>query len=245
MIARLTSNATSRTYRLHVPASFGSAKRAPLVVVLHGASGNAARVELRYHWDALADRLGFFVAYPQGIDDRWNASFDPHGADDVGFLTDLMDHLVHAFPIDSRRVFVTGMSNGGAMTYRMGCVLSDRIAAIAPVEAWNPGCRPRGPVSLVAVHGLADHQVSFARAQQSVTGWRDDDGCRINPQVQRAGSVTRSMWMRCARGTFVQFYAIAGSGHEWPGSWPPLPGHDFPSRALDATAVIWAAFNRS
>ena len=117
VVATLTSQGVERSYRLRAPPSFHNAERAPLVVVLHGATGNAGRVELRYHWDSLSDRDGFFVVYPQGVLDQWNAALDPGGVDDVGFLTALIDHLVRTFPIDPNRVYVAGMSNGGAMTY--------------------------------------------------------------------------------------------------------------------------------
>jgi polyhydroxybutyrate depolymerase len=244
VVATLTSSATERSYRLHTPASFHAGQSRPLVVVLHGATGNARRVELRYHWDALSDRDGFFVVYPQGVLDQWNAVLDPRAADDVGFLSVLIDNLVGRFSVDPGRVYVAGMSNGGAMTYRIGCALADRIAAIAPVEGANPGCRPARPVSMLAVHGLADHQVSFASAQQSVAVWRDSDGCPADAQTRRSGPVTHSVWAPCTAGTAVELYAVDGSGHEWPGSSPPLPGHDPPSRDLDATQVIWDFFRQ-
>ena len=245
MVATLMSNGAERSYRLHTPASRATPKLAPLVLVLHGASGNAGRVERRYHWNALSDRVGFFVVYPQGVRDAWNAGLDPRGADDVRFLTDLIDHLLRVLPADPHRVFVAGMSNGGAMTYRIGCALSSRLAAIAPVEAWNPGnpgCRPSTPLSMVVGHGLADHQVSFARVQHTVVEWRAYDGCPSHARTRQVGPVTHSVWAPCAHSTVVELYEVAGSGHEWPGSSPPLPGHDLPSTALDATQVIWDAF---
>ncbi len=244
VVEMLTSQGVERSYRLHAPASLHTAERAPLVLVLHGATGNAGRVELRYHWDSLSDRDGFFVVYPQGLLDQWNAALDPHGADDVRFLAELVDHIVRTLPVDPRRVYVAGMSNGGAMTYRIGCVLSDRIAAIAPVEAANPGCRPAQPVSMIAVHGLADHEVSFATAQQSVSAWHAYDDCPVDARIQRTGPVTHSVWAPCAAGTAVELYGVAGSGHEWPGSSPPLVGHDPPSLNLDATQVIWHFFQQ-
>lgn len=244
VVAALPTGGGERSFRLRTPASFDAAALTPLVLVLHGASGNAARVELRYHWDALSDRDGFFVVYPQGVLDRWNAVLDPHAADDVSFLSVLIDHLVRSFSVDPRRVYVAGMSNGAAMTYRVGCAFGDRIAAIAPVEGANPGCRPARPVSMVAVHGLADRQVSFAGAQRSIAAWRGYDGCPADAQTLRAGPITHSAWAPCAAGTAVELYGIDGSGHEWPGSSPPLPGHDLPSADLDATQVIWNFFRQ-
>jgi polyhydroxybutyrate depolymerase len=244
VVATLTSSGLERSYRLHAPSSLRTTERAPLVLVLHGASGNAARVELRYHWDSLSDQDGFFVVYPQGMRDQWNASLAPGGVDDVRFITALIDHLMGALPVDPRRVYVAGMSNGGFMTYRLGCALSGRIAAIAPVEAVNPGCRPARAVSMVAVHGLADHEVSFSGAQQSISAWRSYDGCPIDARIRRTGPVTHSVWAPCAFDTTVELYAVANSGHEWPGSSPPLAGHDPPSSDLDATQVIWRFFQQ-
>jgi polyhydroxybutyrate depolymerase len=215
-----------------------------LVVVLHGASGNAARVELRYHWNPLADRDGFFVVYPQGILDQWNATLDPRAVNDVRFLSDLIDHLSRTLPVDAGRVYVAGMSNGAAMTYRVGCALADRIAAIAAVEGSKPGCQPARAVSLIAVHGLADHQVPVDSARRAVAAWRATDGCPADSKTSQAGPVTQSMWAPCTGGAAVELYTISGSGHEWPGSSPPLPGHDPPSDALDATQTISSFFRQ-
>lgn len=244
VVETLTSSGLERSYRLHAPKSLRTTERAPLVLVLHGASGNAGRVELRYHWDSLSDTDGFFVVYPQGVRDQWNASLAPGGVDDVRFITALIDHLTGTLPVDPQRVYVAGMSNGGFMTYRLACALPDRIAAIAPVEAANPGCRPSRAVSMVAVHGLADHQVSFASAEQSVSAWRSYDNCVGDARIQRTGSVTHSVWAPCAFDTAVELYAVANSGHEWPGSSPPLAGHDPPSPDLDATRAIWRFFQQ-
>jgi polyhydroxybutyrate depolymerase len=237
-------NGVIRTYRLHTPTAFDPARPVPVVIVLHGATGNAGRVELRYHWDVLSDRDGFFVVYPQGVLDQWNAVLDSRAEDDLSFFSALVDRLVGTLPVDGARVYVAGMSNGAAMAYRLGCVLSDRVAAIAPVEGATPGCEPSQPVSMVVVHGLADQQVSFAGAQRSLAAWREYDGCPADAQVDERGAVTHSVWAPCAAGTAVELYAVDGGGHEWPGSSPPLPGHDPPSPDLDATRVIWDFFRQ-
>lgn len=130
------------------------------------------------------------------------------------------------------------------MTYRLGCAIGDRIAAIAAVEAPNPGCQPAHRMSLIAVHGLADHQVSIDAAQRAVTTWRDTDSCPPSASTTQTGAVTSTVWAPCAAGNSVELITIAGSGHEWPGSSPPLPGHDPPSDALDATQTIWTFFTQ-
>lgn len=243
-VATLLSHGVERSYRLHVPTGASATRRRALVVVLHGANGNAARVELRYHWDPLADSDGFFVVYPQGLFDRWNLSANVGANDDVAFLAGLINDVERQFPIDPARVYVAGMSSGAGMTYLLGCALPDRIAAIAPVEGANPGCSPTRPVSMVAVHGSADHQIPLVSAQRSVAAWRGFDGCPADGRIDHAGPVTHLAWAPCARNAEVELYTIDGSGHEWPGSWPPLPGHDLPSPDLDATRVVWDFFRR-
>jgi polyhydroxybutyrate depolymerase len=244
VVRSIVVSGVTRSYRLYTPARLDASRRIPLVIVLHGASGNAARVELRYHWDQLAATKQFFVVYPQGIDDHWNPYLVAGASDDVGFISALLNELLRMLPVDARRVYVAGMSNGGAMTYRLGCTLTSRLAAIAAVEAWNPGCTPAAAVALVAVHGLADEEVSFPRAQASVSSWRTFDHCSAASHTTQRGLVTTTVWPSCAAGTQVVLYAIAGSGHEWPGASPPLPGHDLPSNAIDATAAIWSFFSQ-
>jgi polyhydroxybutyrate depolymerase len=82
--------------------------------------------------------------------------------DDVGFLRALIEKIELDYAVDPKCVYLTGISNGGMMTYRAACELSDKIAAIAPVEgAQNVECRPSSPVSVIVLHGTADHLVPF------------------------------------------------------------------------------------
>ncbi|HXY94570.1 MAG TPA: PHB depolymerase family esterase, partial [Acidimicrobiia bacterium] len=149
-VIRLTVDGQPRTYRLH-----GVTRSGPqaLVIVLHGAGATAKEVERRYHWDPLADREGFAVAYPQAILRRW----DETGTGDVDFLRTLITDVSARTPIDPARVYVTGISNGGVMTYRAGCALAGTVAAIGPVAAWFPDCLPATAVSVIHIHGLEDH----------------------------------------------------------------------------------------
>jgi polyhydroxybutyrate depolymerase len=231
----------ARAYRLHRPAKTTAAM--PLVVVLHGAGVTASEVERRYHWDPLADREDFVVAYPQALDRRWQDA----GVVDVDFLRALLDDVAGRARIDAARVFVTGISNGGVMTYRAGCALADRVAAIGPVAAWFPDCVPPTPVSVIHVHGLADEVLAFGGGSgypavlDGLARWRDADGCSDAGAETRDGQVTHTTWAMCDPGVAIELYTITRGRHEWPGAIPK-PGNDPVSRALDATPTIWEFF---
>lgn len=236
---------TTRSYRVHTPPELPA--HPALVVVLHGAGATAEEIESRYHWDPLADREGFVVAYPQGVNRRWNDAADPGGPDDVGFLRALLDALTRRYAVDTHRIYIAGISNGGLMTYRAGCALSGRLAAIGAVAAWFPPCRPKHPVSVVHVHGLDDGVLLFAggsgypSVERGLARWRADDGCPPTAAVVRAGEVTHTAWEPCRQGTAVELYTIDTGRHEWPGA-DPKPGNDPVSNALDATGALWSFF---
>jgi len=200
----------ARTYALYVPASLQSGVPAPLVVALHGGGGNAANLERTVRLDAIAEREGFLVVYPDGsgrLDEillTWNAgnccgyALDEQ-VDDIGFIGALVAQLSDMYAIDPRRVYATGMSNGGMMSYRLACEAADLFAAVAPVAgALNVAdCEPAEPVSVLAIHGTADQHVLFEggppnvkadvheRVDRSVhyamTFWAARDGCGLEP----------------------------------------------------------------
>src|SRR6266542_5157522 len=120
----LSSGGRGRSYRLYRPPGLSQAPTAPLVLVLHGGFGSGAQVEQAAGWDPVADRHGFVVAYPDGIGRSWNAGSccgpaRQQRVDDVAFLAALIDHLGTAENVDPGRVFVTGVSNGAMMAYRL------------------------------------------------------------------------------------------------------------------------------
>src|SRR4051794_1964452 len=142
-----------RTYLVHAPS--GVDQPAGLVINLHGAGANGGAQAAITNYGYAADALGFVVAYPDGIDQSWadgrGASVpDRQGVDDVGFLTALVDRLVHDYGIPPGRVFATGMSAGAFMATRLACDRADVVAAIAPVAGTlgsGVPCAPSRPVS--------------------------------------------------------------------------------------------------
>lgn len=174
---RLTVDGRERGYEFFVPAL--ARPGAPLVIVLHGTYGTGEKMQRGLGFDAQARQHGFLVAYPDAYvapgarqTERWNDGrgtlpSSATGIDDVAFIAALIDDVARRFPIDPRRVFVTGTSNGGMMTYRLGCELPGRIRAIAPEIGAMPTpiagtCRPAPGLSVLAINGSLDPFVPLA-----------------------------------------------------------------------------------
>ncbi|PKQ31878.1 MAG: polyhydroxybutyrate depolymerase [Actinobacteria bacterium HGW-Actinobacteria-2] len=242
-----------RSYLVHRPAADAPASGYPLVVVLHGGLGSAALAEEAYGWDALADRDGFVVVYPNGVDRTWNAgtccgTAARTGVDDVAFITQVVSQVSALVPVDPTRRFATGMSNGAMMTYRLACQ-TGLFAAIAPVSGTQLiDCSTAEPVSVLHIHGAADPTVRPDGKRGSgpahVTGpplarvwegWRVRDDCgRFD--VTRSAEVTSGQ-ASCPSQRTVEWILITDGGHEWPG------GRSSTNPAgLDATALIWTFF---
>jgi polyhydroxybutyrate depolymerase len=251
----------TRTYVLHIPSGYHGNPKTPLVLVLHGATQSPESVERMSGMSALADREKFLVAYPSGTGrlsrvPTWNAgnccgfALD-HKVDDVAVIRALIGKLERDYPVDPRRVFVTGISNGAMMSYRLACELSDKIAAIAPVEgALNVDCRPPHPVSAIVFHGTADRLVPFdggstpfqvggGRTDGSVAGavafWAREDGCPSSPARSETPEVRTTIYSGCKNGMGVALYAIPGGRHRWPRQ-PPSGNH------VPATDLMWSFF---
>jgi polyhydroxybutyrate depolymerase len=266
----VTVDGVTRAYRVHVPA--GLAGPAPLVVVLHGGGGNGVQAEQQTGFTATADREGFVVVYPDGSGRArlltWNAGTccayaRDQRVDDVGFIRAMLDAVAVEFPVDPARVYVTGFSNGAMMAYRLGCELTDRIAAIAPISgALNAqACTPSRPLSVLHIHGTADQHVPIAGGlpRRDVPGtspwqntslayaigfWARHDACPAAEAETSQGSVTTTTYGPCADGTEVVQVIIDGGGHAWPGGTKGRDAADDPPPAPDANAVIWAFLTR-
>ncbi|MBV1853893.1 extracellular catalytic domain type 1 short-chain-length polyhydroxyalkanoate depolymerase [Catellatospora tritici] len=260
----ITVDGRDRTYQLYVPSSLPPGEAVPLVVVLHGGFGTGSQARGSYGWDAQADGGGFVVAYPDGLVRAWAVGGGccgrpgEQGVDDVAFIEAMVARVGESVRVDPARVYATGISNGGLMSYRLACDTT-LFAAIGPVAATRLGaCEHPAPVSVIHVHGDADHNIAldgspgdgFATIDgppvpEVIDEWRAVDGCG-QAAVSTDGPVTTSRWS-CPNGRAVELIVVAGAGHQWPGSVPKpvlerALGLDPPATALDATAVIWDFF---
>ncbi len=260
----ITSGGVPRTFELYRPASLSDSTTAPLVVMLHGGYGSGTQAENSYGWNAEADRRHFIVAYPDGLGRAWDVGGGCCGrpgrdhVDDVAFITAVVADVRRLLPVDPNRIYATGISNGGMMDERLACD-TDVFAAIGPDSATLLGACPHpAPISVIQIHGTADTKVPYHGGEGDgtasidgpsvpsvVAGWRTTDRCSA-PTITVSNSVMRSL-ASCPSGRAVELIAIAGAGHQWPGS-PSHPlrqlllGADPPSQALDATASIWTFF---
>ncbi len=247
-----------RQYFVHVPPAYDGKTPLPLVLVLHGATQTPEGIERMSGMSAAADKEAFLAVYPRGTGRvlTWNSgaccgyAMENH-VDDTGFLGALIDKLERDYVVDRRRVFATGISNGGMMSYRLACELADKVAAIAPVEgAQDLACHPSNGVSVIVFHGTDDHLVPFdggstpfqvgsRRSDTSVPStvafWVKQDGCTPTPQREVSAAVHAEIYAGCRDGAGVALYAIQGGHHIWPGT--RFSGNDVP-----ATSLMWSFF---
>jgi len=255
----LRVNGVERSYVVTVPSE--SLVDAPLVIMLHGGFGTAVQAEKAYGWSELAAAKGFLVAFPDGLGRAWNAgdgccgASGESGVDDVAFVENLVSVLQREYSIDPDRIYVTGMSNGGMMAYRLACD-TDLFAAVASVAGTILGsCDSPAPISVLAIHGDADESVRMdgeaGNGAENIDGmpvaevsqlWREIDDCEA-PEFEEADVTTT---IASCGDRAVELIVVAGAGHQWPGSTQTkgqqLAGADEPSTALDATATIWEFF---
>lgn len=272
----LAVTGSPRTYRLFVPATAPTDRPMPLVLVFHGGGGDGSKVERMTGLSDLGRREGFIVAYPDGLNHQWNdgrsaESTQSHRqkVDDVGFIDALLDDLLRNHPIDRRRIYACGMSNGGIFCHYLGAKLADRLAAIAPVagglaDPFERQFSPVNPVSVCIIQGTDDPLVPYhggdvARnrgriidTDETVRRWLLRDDCTGEParstlpdrDASDGCRVRKSEWTSCRPGIAVVLYVIDGGGHAWPGGAQYLPQWVIGRvcRDFSATEIIWDFF---
>jgi polyhydroxybutyrate depolymerase len=224
---------------------------APLVIALHGLGQSVDSLHKWLRLDSAAERENFIVAYPQAIDRKWSYGRpiqDPmpqvngKTVDDIGFIRRLIDGLVEMKIADPARIYVTGMSRGGLMTYAVVCALSDRIAAAAPLisgmtDHQREDCHPTRPIPLMVVAGTNDEaqwydgQVTrsgrLLSVPETMEYWRLRNGCSAETAVslphRDASDPTRIRmieWTGCRQDARLRLYRVNDGGHQLPSFTP-------------------------
>lgn len=223
----------TRSYILHVPARVQPHAPAPLVLDFHGLGHSGAGVWKVSGFRALAERDGVITVYPDGLTVRfvhhdrqfegagWEV-FTPGSNRDVRFVTALLDRLDEEYCIDRARVYATGFSNGAWLSHLLGCIMSDRLAAIAPVSGGRipAACHPRRGMPVLIHHGRQDALIDPDDARRARNAWVELNACREHT----TGNCDR--YGACRDDAIVE-YCEGDFAHRWP---------------TEATARIWEFF---
>ncbi len=234
-----------RSYQIYKPA-VSDTKSLPLMIVLHGGLGNAGQAEKMTGMNDVADTGKFLVAYPEGTGGRfgfmkdkktWNAGrccgqAVTQNSDDVLFIKKLIEDVHARYQIDTRRVYVTGISNGAMMAYRLACDIPEKIAAIVPVSGTLAvdSCDGAKDIPVLHIHGDQDQNVPFSggKGEDSVAGVSHRSvpetialitrsrRCAAPEQKNVENAIQISSY-RCSNGAPVELYVIKGGKHVWPG----------------------------
>lgn len=252
---KITVDGIDREYILHLPRNYGS-ESLPLVMVFHGGGGTAEQIKNHVKFNKLADKENFIVVYPNAVDKNWNdgriGDKLPMDRDDVKFISMLLDTLTANYKVNSKRVFSTGISNGGFFSFYLALKLSSRILAIAPVTANLPenlkdSWKTDKPISVLLINGTKDPLVKFdggpvgfrddesGRGVSLSTSWTikiltENNSCMPGVKVEELDDkedddckAEKETYYKCADGTKVILVTIKGGGHTWPGASQYLP----------------------
>ncbi|GAC1316213.1 MAG: PHB depolymerase family esterase [Thermoleophilaceae bacterium] len=221
-----------RSALVDVPPAGASGRRLPLVFAFHGAGGSGSFMEAYTGLSEVGARHGFIIVYPDALYRFWQLSGpDRQGNDDIAFTRALLEALDRQLCVDDDRVYATGVSNGGGLTARVGCELSDRFAAIAPVAGGYrslPPCHPVRALSVLEIHGTADASVPYdgrpperlGSVMRFLDQWTALDACPVGPPSYRRFARRAQLLTRdgCAGETSVWHIRLMGGPHIWPGT---------------------------
>jgi len=265
---------TARSYLLHVPQSYEKSKAAQLVLVFHGGESQPQQMEQHTGFSNLSDREGFIVVYPEGVNKHWNDGREnAPQVNDVEFVRAVIEDIARSFNVDRKRIYATGISNGGMFSQRLACELSGTITAIASVAATMPeslsvSCKPVKPISVLIIHGTNDPLIPYQggaltrttlggnvlSAPDATKFWATHNKCAPNPVTvqlpdldpEDGTRIRRERYSRCAVGVEVELDTVEGGGHTLPGSRQYLPERLIgrTSRDMDGSEYIWTFFKR-
>lgn len=262
----IVHDAIDRDFILYVPSSYNPSVPAPLVFNFHGYTSTASQQMWYGDFRAIADTAGFLIVHPQGTLDgtgttHFNVGWGGSSTDDVGFTDALIDSIAADYNIDLDRIYSTGMSNGGFMSFLLACELSNRFAAVASVTgsiapAKLAACNPQHPTPIMQIHGDNDGTVPYTggfgwseAVSNVVSYWNGYNNCNTTPIVTNLPDVTVSdgstvehyLYVDGDNCVEVEHYKIINGDHTWPGSFITLPGTNYD---IDASEKIWEFFSK-
>ena len=234
----LKHDSLDRYYFIYKPDNLNSSISVPVLFALHGY-GSSALSHLTYtNYFPLADRDNFIVIYPQGattptLSAHWNVGgwTSKSTVKDIEFIETIIDLVKDKIQIDETRIYSSGMSNGGYMSYSLACNLSSKIAAIASVTgSMTPDnfddCSPSSPRSILQIHGLQDFVVPYVGSsgsksiQDVIDFWVNHNSCSLEPnrliKYSDLALVNFDTYENCLNNTNVKLILHPEMGHVWP-----------------------------
>jgi len=264
--ASITHDGIQRNYILYIPELYDGSSDVPLVLNFHGFGSNANEQMFYGDFRDIADTEGFLLVHPEGTtfigNQFWNVGFPGLSStvDDVGFTEALIDELATLYAIDLDRVYATGMSNGGFMSFLLACQLSEKIAAVASVtgsvtQDTFDDCNAQHPIPVLQIHGTDDGVVLYNGNNLSIpiadviSYWVDYNNCETTPttttlpdvDVSDGSTVEHSVYEDGDNGITTEHIKVIGGGHTWPGSVINTAGTN---QDIDASMEIWLFFSR-
>ena len=253
----ITHDNLQRDYIIHIPSSYNVNTPIPLVFCFHGYTSNASTIMSYSNFNYIADTAGFIVVYPQGTllqgSTHWNVGgwTTASTVDDVGFSISLLDSISNEYNIDPERVYSTGMSNGGYMSFLLACQMSEKIAAIASVTgSMTPqtlnACNPQHPTPILQIHGTSDQTVPYLgnptwteSIDDVLQYWVDYNNCNTGPTINLVASsfsVEYIVYDDGDNSVTTEHFKIYGGDHDWPGVWGNMDIH--------ASNEVWKFFSK-
>ena len=261
-----------RSYYIYAPSDYTPSKSYPVLFVFHGGEGNANNILKITKFKDYIDKYQFILIAPNGTNRfenelflMWNAGrcrgFATEAKiNDSKFVNKIIEQTVNSYNIDREKVYLTGLSNGAMLSYKIACQLSGKIAGIASVGgAMNfiPKSA-KSPIPVLIFHGTEDRHVLFkggipldffeekTRVDNSVSKavcfWLKNNKCSTKPVVSKNGNVTVYKYLSSETNSPVVLYKIKGGKHAWPGGERDFPFGDRPTKEINASKIILDAF---
>jgi polyhydroxybutyrate depolymerase len=273
---KIDVNGVTREYRVYIPALYSSTGQpVPLVFNFHGYSSTNIQQALYAGFRRIADTANFILVYPQGLPIPLGSvvelgfnNFDTLGTlpDEIGFVNKMIDILSIEYNINLNRIYCTGMSNGGFMSYDLACFLNNRFAAIASVagsmvNSHFTACNPGHPTPVMQIHGTLDTIVPFngngllptVPVDNLLNWWVAYNNCNPTPNVTHVPNTSiidmciakHYVYNGGTNGSTVELFKVFGGGHTWPGTTFPIPiAGGNTNQDFDASQEIWRFFRK-
>jgi len=274
----LTVDGNARSFIVYLPTGYNNAGKMPLIFAIHGGSGTPEGMINIANFKPIADRDKVVLVYPAGIQNNWNdgrpTTPNQLGINDVSFFNQMCDYMINNYSVEGTKIYATGISNGGFMSSRLGCELSNRIAAIAvdaaTIEATtiSPNCNPGRSMPVIYIHGTSDPFVPFTGGQmtaggtaggtvlshfQAIDKWVTINGCNTTPTItdlrdiaNDGTTIKQRVYSGGINGSEVVSYVVLNGGHTWPQGYQYLNEAIIgkTSQDMNACEVIWTFFKR-